>query len=220
MGDNDEVILTVQDYEQAISEALSTKQIELLQILYSLENKSATAKQLAKILSPNNPATIIANGQIGRTGKAIAEFLNVIPGDAFQDDQGDWHGDFYGWFNMISDGYSKKTGWKLLPEIQEALEKLGLVKNGAPIEERLTTEIQPFEEQQLLREGKVVSVIVNRYERNQFARQQCISHFGNECFICGFDFGSTYGDMAKGFIHVHHLIQLKILYLFAQIVIL
>ena len=93
MEENNSVTLTTQDYEKAIAEALSLKQVELLQLLYSCENKSATAKQLATLLSPNNPATIIANNQIGKLGKAIADFLNVIPGDAYQDDEGNWKGD-------------------------------------------------------------------------------------------------------------------------------
>ena len=205
MDEDSRIILTTQDYERVISENLSPKQIELLQLLYSCDNKSATAKQLAALLSPNNPAIIIANGQIGRLGKAIADFLNIIPGDTYQDDEGNLQGDFFGWFNMISDGYSKQTGWTLLPEIQEALENLGLVADGLSIEERLSTETQPFDEQLFLKEGKVIQVFVNKYERNQRARIECIEALGDKCYACGFDFEQTYGDIAKGFIHVHHI---------------
>ncbi len=204
MEEDGSIILTTQDYEKAISENLSPKQIELLQLLYSCENKSVTAKQLAFLLNPNNPAVIVANRQIGRLGRAIAEFLNVIPGEAYQDDEGNWQGESYGWFDMISDGYSKKNGWTLLPGIQEALENLGLVNKEFPIEERLSTEMQPFNEKQFLKEGKIIQVFVNKYERNQRARIECIEEFGDRCYACGFDFGQTYGDIAKGYIHVHH----------------
>jgi len=74
--------------------------------------------------------------------------------------------------------------------------------------ERLPTETFQFDEKELFKEGKVVQVFVNCYERNQKARQECIKHHGDKCFACGFDFGITYGDIAKGFIHVHHLTQL------------
>ncbi|HEV8084960.1 MAG TPA: HNH endonuclease [Chitinophagaceae bacterium] len=205
MEDDGSIILTRHDYERVISESLSPKQIELLQLLYSCDNKSATAKQLAALLSPNNPAIIIANRQIGRLGKAVADFFNVIPGDTYQDDAGNLQEDFFGWFNMISDGYSKKTGWTLLPEIQDALKNLGLVNDGFPIEERLSTETQPFDEQLFLKEGKVIEVSVNKYERNQRARIECIEALGNKCYACDFDFEQTYGDIAKGFIHVHHI---------------
>jgi predicted HNH restriction endonuclease len=205
MEDDESITLTSQDYERVISERLSPKQIELLQLLYSCKNKSATAKQLATLLNPNNPAIIIANRQIGRLGRTIADFLNVIPGDTYQDDEGNLQGDFFGWYNLISDGYSKKNGWTLLPEIQKALENLGLVNGARPIEERLPTETQPFNEQSFLREGKVIQVYVNKYERNQRARIECIEALGDKCYACGFDFEQTYGDVAKGFIHVHHI---------------
>ena len=35
-----------------------------------------------------------------------------------------------------------------------------------------------------------------------------MEHYGAKCFICGFDFGSAYGELAHGFIHVHHLKRL------------
>ena len=54
-------------------------------------------------------------------------------------------------------------------------------------------------------EGKVRQVLVNTYERNPAARAECIAHYGTACFVCSFDFGTTYGDIGTGFIHVHHL---------------
>ncbi|MFC0445366.1 HNH endonuclease [Pseudidiomarina halophila] len=60
-----------------------------------------------------------------------------------------------------------------------------------------------------LREGKVRSVHVNIYERNPAARAQCIEHYGCYCFICGFDFLNTYGEIGRDFIHVHHELELS-----------
>jgi 5-methylcytosine-specific restriction protein A len=56
-----------------------------------------------------------------------------------------------------------------------------------------------------LREGAVRLVAVNAYERNSEARRICIEVHGTNCTICGFNFGELYGDIAVGFIHVHHL---------------
>ncbi|RPA27848.1 HNH endonuclease [Shewanella frigidimarina] len=36
----------------------------------------------------------------------------------------------------------------------------------------------------------------------------CIAHFGVTCQVCDFDFEKTYGEIGKGFIHVHHKIDL------------
>ena len=65
------------------------------------------------------------------------------------------------------------------------------------------------EEVKGLPEGAVVRKLVNGYERNPLARQRCIKKYGAKCFICGFSFGATYGDVVDGLIHVHHLFQLS-----------
>ena len=54
-------------------------------------------------------------------------------------------------------------------------------------------------------EGSTKSVTVNVYERNLKAREACIAHYGVNCFICGFNFKTAYGDDGAGFIHIHHL---------------
>lgn len=53
-------------------------------------------------------------------------------------------------------------------------------------------------------EGYVAKVFVNRYERNRVAREKCILKKGCVCSVCGMDFGKTYGEIGKGFIHIHH----------------
>jgi HNH endonuclease len=58
-------------------------------------------------------------------------------------------------------------------------------------------------------EGGSTSVYVNRFERDSKARRICIQIFGAACAVCGFDFGSTYGEIGAGFIHVHHLTPLS-----------
>ncbi len=55
-------------------------------------------------------------------------------------------------------------------------------------------------------EGAKKTVTVNSYERNPKARFRCLEHWGTICVVCGFDFEKTYGEIGKGFIHVHHLI--------------
>lgn len=57
---------------------------------------------------------------------------------------------------------------------------------------------------EVYKEGKSISIIVNKYERDPAARKKCIEHFGIKCQICNFDFFKIYGDLGKDFIHVHH----------------
>ena len=66
----------------------------------------------------------------------------------------------------------------------------------------------PFEEKKYYEEGKITEVFVNRYERDKKARLECIKYYGAICQGCGFDFEKKYGEIARGFIHVHHIVSL------------
>lgn len=46
---------------------------------------------------------------------------------------------------------------------------------------------------------------VNAYERNPIAREQCLAFYGYGCSVCKMSFQVTYGEIGKGFVHVHHL---------------
>ncbi|WP_075979940.1 HNH endonuclease [Bacillus massilinigeriensis] len=69
----------------------------------------------------------------------------------------------------------------------------------------LIAEELPVKECPKLKEGAKKQVLVNAYERNYKARQQCIDHYGCHCSVCGFDFAKFYGEEFEGKIHVHHL---------------
>lgn len=58
-------------------------------------------------------------------------------------------------------------------------------------------------------EGAKKEIIVNRYERNHEAREKCIAAHGCKCAVCGMDFEKTYGEIGRGFIHVHHIVPLS-----------
>ncbi len=58
-------------------------------------------------------------------------------------------------------------------------------------------------------EGAVTSVEVNKYERDRTARAICIEHYGAKCQACGMDFESFYGEIGRGFIHVHHIVPIS-----------
>ena len=53
-------------------------------------------------------------------------------------------------------------------------------------------------------EGASKRVPVLRYETDPRARARCIAVHGTSCQVCSIDFGTTYGDFADGYIHVHH----------------
>jgi len=54
-------------------------------------------------------------------------------------------------------------------------------------------------------EGAVLSVVVNRYERDPEARRKCIERYGYACSGCDRTLESVYGPAGRDFVHVHHL---------------
>lgn len=60
-------------------------------------------------------------------------------------------------------------------------------------------------------EGATKTIVVNVFERNAKARKACLEFHGHVCSVCGFDFEKTYGAIGKGFIHVHHLLDLALI---------
>jgi hypothetical protein len=54
-------------------------------------------------------------------------------------------------------------------------------------------------------EGAPFPVKLTQYERDRGARDKCLEYYGRRCSICDFDFQETYGELASGMIHVHHL---------------
>jgi len=59
-------------------------------------------------------------------------------------------------------------------------------------------------------EGTKSRALVNRYERDPRARQECLKCHGTACFVCGFDFASVYGSLGAGFIVVHHRVPVAV----------
>lgn len=63
----------------------------------------------------------------------------------------------------------------------------------------------PEEIPEIYREGKAIGIFVNKYERDQNARAECIKHWGDSCSACGINLKDIYGHVADHFIMVHHL---------------
>jgi len=68
---------------------------------------------------------------------------------------------------------------------------------------------EEFNDDEKLIEGLTKKISVNIYERNPIARKRCIEHYGAICKICDFDFEAKYGEIGRGFIHVHHVVDIS-----------
>ncbi|WP_413721944.1 HNH endonuclease [Sodalis sp. RH24] len=78
----------------------------------------------------------------------------------------------------------------------------GFLQSG---EQRVEVLAQEEVEPEKFYEGATKTISVNIYERNPQARRLCIDKHGVSCAVCGFNFAKVYGEIGKGFIHVHHL---------------
>lgn len=54
-------------------------------------------------------------------------------------------------------------------------------------------------------EGRKIKFLSNKYERNPINRFICLQSKGYRCSVCGFEFEKKYGEIGRGFIHVHHI---------------
>lgn len=65
--------------------------------------------------------------------------------------------------------------------------------------ESLDTEVEGFPE------GALITTKSNRYERDRRNRAAALSIHGSSCLACGINMGSLYGNIAEGFIEIHHI---------------
>lgn len=189
--------ISTEQFKSALSAegVLKARDLDLLRVHYGCRGCRATASQLGQLLGYQ--AVIVVNGVFGRLGHRVADFLKITqslrPNDNFQ------------WWTILAYGINEERGfvWILKDELVSALAELGLLEDASSC---FAEEITDFYD---LFEGAVREIRVNAYERNPTARALCIQHYGSICAICKFDFGTTYGEIGRGFIHVHHLLELS-----------
>lgn len=95
-------------------------------------------------------------------------------------------------------------------ELAEARRRLVDFSESAASEAKQRERLYPDEltPGELVPDGGRKQVRVNAYERNQAARRKCLTHHGARCMVCGLDFEARYGNIGRGFIHVHHIVPL------------
>jgi len=64
---------------------------------------------------------------------------------------------------------------------------------------------EELHEPALYSEGSKKTIVVNAYERSHAAKTQCLRQHGRTCVVCKVDMGVIYGEIGRGFVHVHHL---------------
>lgn len=169
----------------------STLQKRLLTEQYRAPDRSVTGKQLAALAGLGSWRPV--NSRYGQLGHMFCDATGYKPDER--------EGGGYRWWAVWSLGFSTSSGfvWEMLPEVAEALERLGWVD---PSEMKIPEEVTSEEK---FMEGAVRRITVNAYERNREARRRCLDLHGTECSVCEMDLELVYGALAQGCIHVHHV---------------
>ncbi len=178
-------------------EVTNSKNISILQIMYSFEDHKTSASQIGLFLGYNGTNTSSpVNLEMGNWGKRLVKKYPIRFSRREDGTERKW--------DVFFDGYQDSNTfiWKLKSELVKALEQIELTGQELYPEE-LPKEIQN------LYEGLKKTIIVNSYERNIEARKKCIDHWSPICSVCEFDFEKNYGELGKGFIHVHHLVPVS-----------
>lgn len=76
------------------------------------------------------------------------------------------------------------------------------LKNGIPIPFTNASNVVYIE-------GDKTETSLTKYERNDDARKECLKIHGYTCSVCGMNFLEKYGELGRGFIHVHHKIPIS-----------
>lgn len=192
--------LTTLQWTEILLDKNITKDLDIamFQGLYSFEGHKAPASQIGLLLgfTGKNTSSVL-NLEVGRYAKRIATQYEINFTERSTRKYKYWDLFFNGW----EDG--TLFIWQLRTELIEALEDTGLTG-----ELKYPEEIYEDNEQ-IFSEGLKKTITVNSFERNPKARQKCIEHWSPICAVCGFDFEKQYGNLGKGFIHVHHLIPVS-----------
>lgn len=186
--------LITRDYQEFLQQAcLNEKETLLLMYLFEAGKNGLTATQLASFFNYDNFQP--ANSLIGRLGHKICDFQQAY--NPFINDKNKH------WWLFVADGEDSEQGftWYLKEPLAEAMIAEGMVQRYQTEQKTLYPEVVNED----LFEGAKRTITVNSYERNPQARKQCLTHYGHQCSVCGFDFEKVYGDIGKAFIHVHHL---------------
>lgn len=170
-------------------------QVQVLQALLFAPQHSSSAGQLRTLLGL--AAVVQVNGAIGQAARKVFKRLQSHPDDLLD-------GEFQWWTVLATGETSQESGfiWRLRPDVVAALIACGLTEMVL----RAADEVAPSAS---LLEGARRQVLVNAFKRNPDARAKCLQYYGAVCFACGANFGKLYGQVAEGFIHVHHLRQLS-----------
>jgi 5-methylcytosine-specific restriction protein A len=113
--------------------------------------------------------------------------------------------------NNMQQWFPQQSGISIKPEVIDVLESkcFDFITENKYIRNSFVSNDVLTDIKETFREGKSKDIIQTRYERNPEARKRCLTHYGFACRVCTFNFENHFGEIGKGFIHVHHINQIS-----------
>jgi len=185
--------ITKEQYLSALTnkDLLNHRQNAVLKAIFESMSCKAHSREIGKRIG-HKMGTV--NLRFGRLGRRIAEYLNVKP-----EQRADGT---YKWWEILAEGSFEKNGlnWALKKNLVDAILESGIFSENKIYPDEIDlSKLDLFE-------GGAKKVIVNGYERNSIAREECIKHYKAICQVCNINFENIYGEIGKDFIHVHHIV--------------
>jgi 5-methylcytosine-specific restriction protein A len=113
--------------------------------------------------------------------------------------------------NNLQQWFPQQSGISIKSTLVEPLEEnwFNFIRENNYINNSFISNDVITKREETFREGKAKDVVQTRYERNPEARKRCLAIYGYSCNICDFDFEASFGEVGRGFIHVHHINQIS-----------
>lgn len=186
--------ISISDYKKFLLNVVKTdKEKKMLIVNYEYPQHTITATEMANELGYSYFGN--ANLAYGKLGRKIEEFLGI---EGIEPQK---TGHLVYFYKPENEWY-----WILKENLCTALEELGWVS----IDDNFTESDEYVGgKDYLYLEGSLKTIKINKYERNKLARKKCIEHYGAICQICGLEFCKMYGEVAEGYIQVHHIKSLS-----------
>ncbi len=189
-------MVTVTQYEEIIA-GFSPVRKNIL-ITHYLNAPFYDTTEIAKVLKYPNINSV--NMQIGTMGKLVSEKAGIIPEGTYER-KGE---ERIPYFRLIHEDL--EYGWELVENLQIAMENLGWLDEYEKDHNTINLEFETSRlVDKLYREGKLVPVYVNKYERDRSLRDACLSEKKDKCLGCEINFKEAYGEDIPNIIHVHHI---------------
>ncbi len=171
--------------------------IEILKIFYEQPKHMASHKEL-KVKYGLSTGKL--NGAISNSiAKRINKEYGIFP-------QKRINGKGYNWFTLVANGWQEEYFiWQLKPELVKAMK---ILYDDDKQSLKYVVENETKENFKYY-EGRMSTKLTRYYERNSEARKKCLEINGYDCKICEMNFEKTYGEKAKDFIHVHHIVPIS-----------